>query len=69
MLQESEYQEVEEANADDNVNAEANKVDEYNNDMIISMEEEQKTLEYQETMKVDVTNISKNKKEHMDTNI
>ena len=30
--------------------------------MIISMEEEQKTLEYQETMKVYIENISKNKK-------
>ena len=32
------------------------------------MEEEQKTLEYQETMGLDVENITKNKK-HMETNI
>ena len=36
--------------------------------MIISVEEGQKTLEYQETMEVDVENISKSKK-HMETNI
>ena len=34
--------------------------------MIISMEEEQKTVEYQETMKVDVENISPQKKTHGD---
>ena len=39
--------------------------DDYN--MIISMEEEQKTLIYQETMKLDVENIFK--KKHMETNI
>ena len=30
--------------------------------MIISIEEEHKTLEYQETMKLDVENITKSKK-------
>ena len=34
--------------------------------MIISVEEEQKTLEYQETMEVDVENISKSKKTYGD---
>ena len=43
------------------VAAESNKINEDNDEIIISMEEEQKTLEYQETMKVDVENISKNK--------
>ena len=61
MLQEYEEQEVEEANSYAGVNAEANKIDEENNDMIISMEGEQKTLEYQETIKLDVENIVKNK--------
>ena len=51
MLQESEEQESEEDNDDADVNLEANKIDEYNNDMIISMEEEQKTLEYYEKLK------------------
>ena len=34
--------------------------------MIISLEEEQKTLKYQETMKVDVKNISRSKKTYGD---
>ena len=34
-------------NDDADVNAEANKINEDNNDMIISIEEEQKTFEYQ----------------------
>ena len=62
MLQEDEEQEAEEAKDDADVNAEANKCDEYNNNIIISMEAGQKTLEYQKTMKVDVENIAKNKK-------
>ena len=38
--------------------------------MIISMKEEQKTFEYQETMTVDVKNIAKNNnKNDMETNI
>ena len=46
LLQEEEEQEVEEANDDADVNAEANEIDEYNNNKVISMEEEQNTLEY-----------------------
>ena len=38
LLQEDEYQEAEEYNYDTDVNSEANKIDEDNNDMIISME-------------------------------
>ena len=37
--------------------------------MIISMEEEQNTLKYQETMKEVVENIAKNIKKHIETNI
>ena len=62
LLQETEEQEAEEGNDDSDVNTVANKIDKDNNGMIISMEKEQKTLEYQETMKVEVENISKNKK-------
>ena len=61
MLQEDEEQESEEANDDADANSEANNIDEDNNDMTIYTEEEKKTLEYQETMKVDVGNIAKNK--------
>ena len=60
MLKEDEEQESEESNSDSNVNSKANKIDEDNNNMINSMEEEQNTLEYQETMKVDAENIAKN---------
>ena len=35
-----------------------NKINEENNNMVISMEKEQKTLEYQEAMNADVHNIS-----------
>ena len=62
MLQEAKEQEAEEANDDAYITEEANKIGEDNNDMIMSMEEEQKNLEYQETMKVYIENISKNKK-------
>ena len=51
------------------VAAESNKINEDNDEIIISMEEEQKTLEYQETMKVDSENIAKNKQKHVETNI
>ena len=61
MLQWDEKKEAEESNDVADVNTESNKIDEDKNGMIISMEEEQKTLEYQETMKVDVENIAKNK--------
>ena len=48
-------------NAKADVNAETNKIDEENNDMIISMGEEYNTLEYQETMELDVENMTKRK--------
>ena len=48
-------------NDDADVNVEADKIYEDNNYMIISMEDEQNTLEYQETMKVDVENTSPKK--------
>ena len=57
MLQESEKQ-----FSDAYVTADASKANEDYENMIISMEEKQNTLNYQETMKVDVDNIIKNKK-------
>ena len=60
MVEDYEEQESEEANDDSDVNTEANKINDDNNKMIISMEKYQKILEYQETMKVEVENISKN---------
>ena len=47
MLQEDEEQEAEEANDDADVNVEANKIDEENNNMTVSMKADHKTLEYQ----------------------
>ena len=44
MLQEAEEQEVEKANDDADVTSEANKIDEDDDDMIISIEEDQKTF-------------------------
>ena len=37
--------------------------------MIISMGEDQNTLKYQKKMKVDVKNIARNTKNHMETDI
>ena len=48
-------------NADADLTANASKFNEYHDNIIISMEEEHKIVEYQETMKVDVKNIPKNK--------
>ena len=67
LLQEAEEQEAEKENSDAVVTVEANKINKDYDDMISLMEEDQKTLEYQETMKVDVKNISKIYK--METNI
>ena len=66
MLQESEEQESEEENVDADVAEYASKIDEDDYNIIISMKEEQKTLGYQETMKVDVKNIAKNLKTYGD---
>ena len=52
---------VEEANYVAAVNAEANKVDDKNNDMVVTIEEEKKTLEYSETFNVYIDNISSRK--------
>ena len=66
MLQESEEQEAEEATDDVDVTSDLSKINEDDDNMIISMEEEQKNFEYQETMKVDIENIAKNKKPYGD---
>ena len=62
LLQESEEQASKEVNSNAYINVESNIVDKDNNAMIISIEEEHKTLEYQEKMKLDIGNISKNRK-------
>ena len=41
-------------NVDAYLTVDASKINEYNNNMIISMEEDHNTVEYQKTMKVDV---------------
>ena len=61
FLQEAKEQGSDEENDDADVNAESNKVDEDDKNMIISIEEEHNTLEYQKTMKVDVENNPKTK--------
>ena len=40
------------------MNTEANKINDKNKDMVVAIEEENKTLEYQETMNVDIENFS-----------
>ena len=54
LLQYSEEQESEWANYNADVTAKAHKMDMDNNNTIISIEEQKKTLEYQEKMKVGV---------------
>ena len=54
LLQESEEQEYEVADSGAHLTTGTSKINEDNDNMSISMELEQKTLEYQETMKVDV---------------
>ena len=44
LLQEDKEQEYEQANDDADINTEANKIDEDNNDIIVSMVEEYKTV-------------------------
>ena len=48
-------------NDDAYLNADASKINKDDDNMKISMEEEQKTVEYQETLKVDVKNIPEKK--------
>ena len=48
LLQEAEEQEAEEAKYDAGVTVESNKINEDNNDVIISMWEDHNALEYQE---------------------
>ena len=66
LSQEAEEQEAEDANADSDVTADASKVSENYDNMIFSMKKDQKTFEYQETMRLDVKNIAKNKKTNGD---
>ena len=55
-------QEDEVVNYDAYLTTDESKIDEDNDNMNISLEEEQDTVEYQETLKADVKNISKNNK-------
>ena len=48
LLQQKEENVAEEANDDADVNIEANKVDDNKKDMVVTIEEEKKTLKYQE---------------------
>ena len=63
MLQEAEVE-----NFDADLTADVGKINEDNENMNISMEEDQETVKYQNTLKVDVKNITKSKK-NMETNI
>ena len=56
------------ANSDEYLTEDASKMNEYDDSMKISMEEEHNNVEYQEILKVDVENISKNKN-NMETDI
>ena len=64
MLQEAEVK-----NYDAGLTAYSRKINEEDDKMSISMEEYQKTVEYQEALKVDAKNISKKKTKNMDSNI
>ena len=60
---------TEKENSDSDLTADESIINEDDENMIISMEEYQNTVEYQDTMKVDVKNISKNQKKYIETNI
>ena len=62
-------QEAEVENDEADLTAGASKINEDNDNMYISNKEGQKTVGYQETLKVDVENIAKNKNNNMETNI
>ena len=61
LLQEEDENLAEETNDDADVNVEANNLDDNNKDMVVTMKEEKKTLEHQETMNVDIGNIASKK--------
>ena len=52
-------QEAEVENADADITSDAGKINEYDNNMNISMEKDQDIVKYQKTFKVDVKNIAK----------
>ena len=57
LLQEEEQNVAEETNDDTAVNTEANEINDKNKHMAVTIEEENKTLEYQETMNLDIGNL------------
>ena len=61
-------QEAEVENSDADLTGYASKINEDNDNMKISMEEDQETVKYQNALKVDVKNITKNKTK-LETNI
>ena len=54
------------ANADADLTADASKTNEKYDDMKVLEKEEQKTVGYQETLKMDVKNIEKTPRQHVD---
>ena len=55
-------QEAEVENTDAYLTSDASKINEDNDNINISMEEEQENVEYQKTLKVDIKNTTKNRK-------
>ena len=62
-------QEVEVTNVDVDLTTDSSKINEGNDNMNITMEEDQDTVEYKNTLKFDVKNISKSKNNNMETNL
>ena len=68
LLQEKENV-SEDTNDDADVNTEANKINDNIKDIVVKFTEEKKTLEYQETMNVDIENISSLEEKKLEINI
>ena len=55
-MQEEEENVYEETNDDADINAVSNKVDDNNEEIVVTIEEDNKTLKYQERMNADIEN-------------
>ena len=62
-------QEVEVTNVDVDLTTDSSQINEGNDNMNITMEEDQDTVEYKNNLKFDVKNISKSKNNNMETNV
>ena len=62
-------QEVEVTNVDVDLTTDSSQINEGNDNMNITMEEDQDTVEYKNNLKFDVKNISKIKNNNMETNV